>query len=63
MASSTGTATGLGERVDAPPERSTVERDEWDRAAEVATGLGRAVVALGLAAARDRHAAAEGIGR
>jgi hypothetical protein len=41
-------------------DRSSSERDEWRAAGCVATGLERAVVALGLAAARSNHAAAEG---
>lgn len=56
-------ADGLGGRVDAPASRTAAERDEWVAAGEVATGLERAVVALGVAGARERHAATEGIRR
>lgn len=56
-------ASSIGERVDAPASRTAAERDEWAAAGEVATGLERATVALGLAGARERHAAAEGIRR
>lgn len=54
-------AVALGERVDAPADRGAGERDEWEAAGAVATGLERAVVALALARARDRHGAAEGV--
>jgi len=60
MGSRTPAATGLGERVDAPASRTAAEADEWAAAGEVATGLERATVALALAGARSRHAAAEG---
>jgi hypothetical protein len=56
-------ADGLGKRVDAPASRTAAEREEWRAAGEVATGLERATVALGLAGARERHAAVEGIRR
>jgi hypothetical protein len=56
-------ADGLGDRVDAPASRTAAEVDEWVAAGEVATGLKRATVALGVAGARERHAATEGIRR